>query len=151
MQFAHEKVEINIHLLERGVSKKSVTMFSNNHRCITWSGLTQWTQWTVPNVFLGLFPLAGAPQEFSKEAAVTHTSSGSMGAQNPHPGSLSSETSLSTSAYLQTNDVFLKITGGKEKQLIHMVLCILAWKIPWAEEPGRLQSMGPQSQTRLSE
>ena len=27
---------------------------------------------------------------------------------------------------------------------------ILAWKIPWAEEPGRLQSMGPQSQTQLS-
>ena len=26
----------------------------------------------------------------------------------------------------------------------------LAWKIPWAEEPGRLQSMGSQSQTRLS-
>ena len=21
---------------------------------------------------------------------------------------------------------------------------ILAWRIPWAEEPGRLQSMGPQ-------
>ena len=27
---------------------------------------------------------------------------------------------------------------------------ILAWKIPWTEEPGGLQSMGPQSQTRLS-
>ena len=27
----------------------------------------------------------------------------------------------------------------------------LAWKIPWAEEPGRLQSMGPQSQTQLSD
>ena len=27
---------------------------------------------------------------------------------------------------------------------------ILAWKIPRAEEPGRLQSMGPQSQTQLS-
>ena len=27
---------------------------------------------------------------------------------------------------------------------------ILAWKIPWMEEPGRLQSMGSQSQTRLS-
>ena len=27
----------------------------------------------------------------------------------------------------------------------------LAWKIPWMEEPGRLQSMGSQSQTRLSE
>ena len=24
---------------------------------------------------------------------------------------------------------------------------ILAWKIPWAEEPGRLQSMGLQSRT----
>ena len=27
---------------------------------------------------------------------------------------------------------------------------ILAWEIPWTEEPGRLQSMGPQSQTQLS-
>ena len=26
----------------------------------------------------------------------------------------------------------------------------LAWKIPWTEKPGRLQSMGSQSQTRLS-
>ena len=26
----------------------------------------------------------------------------------------------------------------------------LAWKIPWTEEPSRLQSMGSQSQTRLS-
>ena len=24
---------------------------------------------------------------------------------------------------------------------------ILAWRIPWTEEPGGLQSMGPQSQT----
>ena len=27
----------------------------------------------------------------------------------------------------------------------------LAWKIPWTEEPGRLQSMGSLSQTRLSD
>ena len=27
----------------------------------------------------------------------------------------------------------------------------LAWKISWMEEPGRLQSMGLQSQTRLSD
>ena len=27
---------------------------------------------------------------------------------------------------------------------------ILAWKIPWMEEPGGLQSMGSQSRTRLS-
>ena len=26
----------------------------------------------------------------------------------------------------------------------------LAWKIPWTEDPSRLQSMGSQSQTRLS-
>ena len=28
---------------------------------------------------------------------------------------------------------------------------ILAWKIPWMEEPGRLQSMGLLSWTRLSD
>ena len=27
---------------------------------------------------------------------------------------------------------------------------VLAWEIPWTEEPGGLQSMGSQSQTRLS-
>ena len=27
----------------------------------------------------------------------------------------------------------------------------LAWKIPWMEEPGRLQSMGLRSQVRLSD
>ena len=28
---------------------------------------------------------------------------------------------------------------------------VLAWKIPWTEEPGGLQSVGSQSQTRLSD
>ena len=28
---------------------------------------------------------------------------------------------------------------------------ILAWRIPWTEEPRGLQSMGSQSQTQLSE
>ena len=27
---------------------------------------------------------------------------------------------------------------------------VLAWRIPWTEEPGGLQSMGWQSQTQLS-
>ena len=27
----------------------------------------------------------------------------------------------------------------------------LAWRIPWMEEPGRRQSMGSQSRTRLSD
>ena len=26
-----------------------------------------------------------------------------------------------------------------------------AWRIPWTDEPGELQSMGSQSQTRLSD
>ena len=29
--------------------------------------------------------------------------------------------------------------------------CTLAWKIPWTEEPGGLQSMGSLSQARLSD
>ena len=28
---------------------------------------------------------------------------------------------------------------------------ILAWRIPWIDEPGRLQSMGLQSQTQLKQ
>ena len=28
---------------------------------------------------------------------------------------------------------------------------VLAWRIPWTEEPGRLQPMGSQSWTRLSD
>ena len=27
---------------------------------------------------------------------------------------------------------------------------ILAWRIPWAEEPGKLQSMGSQTWTQLN-
>ena len=37
--------------------------------------------------------------------------------------------------------------GGEdhlEKEIV-MRSSILAWKIPWAEEPGRLQSIGSQS------
>ena len=36
----------------------------------------------------------------------------------------------------------------KKEMAIHS--SILAWEIPWTEKPGRLQSMGLQSQTRLS-
>ena len=34
---------------------------------------------------------------------------------------------------------------------ILVVPSVLAWRIPWMEEPGRRQSMGSQSQTRLSD
>ena len=36
----------------------------------------------------------------------------------------------------------------EEEMAIHS--SFLAWKIPWTEEPGKLQSMGSQSPTRLS-
>ena len=36
----------------------------------------------------------------------------------------------------------------EEERATHSV--ILAWRIPWTEEPGGLWSVGPQSQTRLS-
>ena len=29
-----------------------------------------------------------------------------------------------------------------------MATCILAWEMPWTEEPGGLQSMGSQSQKK---
>ena len=35
----------------------------------------------------------------------------------------------------------------KEEMATHS--SVLAWRIPWIEEPGRLQTMGLQSRTRL--
>ena len=42
--------------------------------------------------------------------------------------------------------------GGEDTLGKGMATCssILAWRIPWTEEPGRLQSMGSQYQTRPS-
>ena len=39
--------------------------------------------------------------------------------------------------------------GGEDTLEKAMATCssILAWRIPWTEEPGRLQSMGSQYQT----
>ena len=43
--------------------------------------------------------------------------------------------------------------GGKEplEKEIATHSSVLAWEIPWTEEPGRLQSMGSQSQMQLSD
>ena len=41
--------------------------------------------------------------------------------------------------------------GGSPKEEMATYSSILAWKIPWTEEPGKLQSMGvAKSQTRMS-
>ena len=38
----------------------------------------------------------------------------------------------------------------KKGKAIHSGKNTVAWRIPWTEEPGRLQSMGSQSWTQLS-
>ena len=40
--------------------------------------------------------------------------------------------------------------GGSLEKEMATHSSIVAWKIPWTEEPGRLQSMESQIQTRLS-
>ena len=53
---------------------------------------------------------------------------------------------------MQTNEIFCKTLflvrrlGWEDPVEKEMATNsnILAWRIPWAEEPGRLQSMGPQ-------
>ena len=42
------------------------------------------------------------------------------------------------------------LTGNLEKETATHS-SILAWGIPWTEEPGGLQSMGSQGQTSLSD
>ena len=39
----------------------------------------------------------------------------------------------------------------KKGKAIHSGKNTVAWRIPWTEEPGRLQSMGSQSWTQLSD
>ena len=50
-------------------------------------------------------------------------------------------------------ETWVQYLGGKDPLEKGMAThsSTLAWKVPWTEEPGRLQSMGSQSQTRLSD
>ena len=49
-------------------------------------------------------------------------------------------------------ETWVQSLGQEDPLAEEMVILpgILAWKIPWAREPGRLQSMWLQSQTQLS-
>ena len=49
-------------------------------------------------------------------------------------------------------EMWVRSLGGEESLEKEMAThsSILAWEIPWAEEPGGLQSMGWQSWTELS-
>ena len=42
-------------------------------------------------------------------------------------------------------------SGREQEKAMAPHSSTLAWKIPWTEEPGRLQSMGSLSRTRLSD
>ena len=53
----------------------------------------------------------------------------------------------------ETEEMWVPSLGLEDPLLKEMATysCILAWKIPWIEEPGSLQSMGLQSWTQLSD
>ena len=48
-------------------------------------------------------------------------------------------------------EMWIQSLGQEDPLEKEMATSILAWRIPWTEEHGRLQSMGsPKSQTQLS-
>ena len=51
----------------------------------------------------------------------------------------------------ETQETWVQFIGREETPEKEMAThsSLLAWRIPWTEEPGRLQSMGSQSWTRL--
>ena len=53
---------------------------------------------------------------------------------------------------LPVQETQVRFLGWEDPLEEEMAICssILAWEIPWTEEPGGLQSMGSQSQTPLS-
>ena len=50
-------------------------------------------------------------------------------------------------------DMQIRILGREDSLKKEMAThsSILAWEMPWTEEPGGLQSMGLENQTQLSE
>ena len=48
---------------------------------------------------------------------------------------------------LKTQEMQVRPLGQDDplKQEMATLYSVLAWKIPWTEEPGRLESMGPQT------
>ena len=51
----------------------------------------------------------------------------------------------------KTQEMRVQLLGREDPLEAGMATCssILAWRIPWTEAPGGLQSMGSQSQTSL--
>ena len=64
-------------------------------------------------------------------------------------GTLEYSLYLSWPSFLFILFYFLATPSGFWEKEMATHLSVLAWKIPWTEEPGRLQSMGSQSPARL--
>ena len=47
--------------------------------------------------------------------------------------------------------MYCQVFWNEEEKAMAIHSSILAWKIPWTEEPGRLQSMGSQSLTWMTD
>ena len=56
----------------------------------------------------------------------------------------SRDVTLPTKFCIITGMVFLVVYGCEMEKAMATHSSTLAWKIPWTEEPGRLQSMGSQ-------
>ena len=134
VQFALKRVEINIHLLERGVSKKSVTVFSDSHRRITWSGMPG-SQRLLRFVSCGRTPQGSPRRRLQPTRPLA-----AWELETPIQGPFLLKPVFQLQPFCKPMMFFKKLAVGKERQLIHMVSCILAWKLPWAEESSRLQS-----------
>ena len=65
-------------------------------------------------------------------------------------GSLVAQMVKSLPAMWETRVQFVGWKDPLEKEMATRS-STLAWKIPWMEKPGRLQSMGSQRQTELSD
>ena len=114
--------------------KKSVTVFSDSHRRITWSGMPG-SQRLLRFVSCGRTPQGSPRRRLQPTRPLA-----AWELETPIQGPFLLKPVFQLQPFCKPMMFFKKLAVGKERQLIHMVSCILAWKLPWAEESSRLQS-----------
>ena len=64
---------------------------------------------------------------------------------NPHPAD-NGASLVAQASCLQVQETWIQSLGREDplEKEVATHSCILAWRIPWTEEPGGLQSMGSQ-------
>ena len=70
-----------------------------------------------------------------------------------HAVTWASQTAQWERIHLPMQEMQIQSLGGEDALEKEMAThsSVLAWKIPWTEDPGRLQSIGSQSHTQLSD